>query len=171
MNINDLSAEYKIRKLNDGDIEKIYELSVGNPMFYEYCPPYVTKESIQEDMTVLPPNTDQKNKYYIGYFMENKLIAVMDLIMNYPDNKTVFIGLFMLNHKYQGKGIGTKIIKDCSSCFQNMDYHYMRLAYAKGNIQSEKFWLKNAFLKTGEEVENDGYIAVVMQKELLSESL
>lgn len=171
MNINDLSAEYKIRKLNDGDIEKIYELSVGNPMFYEYCPPYVTKESIQEDMTVLPPNTDQKNKYYIGYFMENKLIAVMDLIMNYPDNKTVFIGLFMLNHKYQGKGIGTKIIKDCSSCFQNMDYHYMRLAYAKGNIQSEKFWLKNAFLKTGEEVEKDGYIAVVMQKELFSESL
>lgn len=98
MNINDLSAEYKIRKLNDGDIEKIYELSVGNPMFYEYCPPYVTKESIHEDMTVLPPNTDQKNKYYIGYFMEDKLIAVMDLIMNYPDNKTVFIGLFMLNH-------------------------------------------------------------------------
>lgn len=47
----------------------------------------------------------------------------------------------------------------------------MRLAYAKGNIQSENFWLKNEFLKTGEEVENDGYIAVVMQKELFSESL
>ncbi len=37
---------------------------------------------------------------------------------------------------------------------------------AKGNPQSEAFWQKNGFVRTGKEVQNDGYIAVCMKREL-----
>ena len=33
------------------------------------------------------------DKYYIGYYKGKELIAIMDFIMAYPDEKTAFIGL------------------------------------------------------------------------------
>ena len=42
----------------------------------------------------------------------------------------------------------------------------MRLGFAKGNPQSEHFWLKNGFERTGVEAQNDGYVVVVLEKEL-----
>lgn len=35
----------------------------------------------------------------------------MDLILNFPDNDTAFIGFFMMNQALQGKGIGSEIIR------------------------------------------------------------
>lgn len=49
MRISEISSQYQVRKLEEGDIDSVYELSVGNPLFYRYCPPYVTKESIREE--------------------------------------------------------------------------------------------------------------------------
>ena len=46
MNISELSTEYSVRKLTAADIDIIYELSAENTMFYKYCPPYVTRDSI-----------------------------------------------------------------------------------------------------------------------------
>lgn len=34
------------------------------------------------------------DKYYIGYFEGEKLVAVMDLILNFPNKETAFIGFF-----------------------------------------------------------------------------
>ncbi|MDU4752827.1 MAG: GNAT family N-acetyltransferase, partial [Clostridium butyricum] len=115
MNISELSLKYQIRKLDDKDIDLIYTLSIGNPKFYKYCPPYVTKESIHEDMNMLPPNKSKEDKFYIGFFDNHILVAVMDLIINFPDNKTAFIGLFMMEQEYQGKGIGSNIIEECAT--------------------------------------------------------
>ncbi len=44
------------------------------------------------------------------------LIAVMDLILKYPNDETAFIGLFMVDSASQGKGTGTAIIEECL-CF------------------------------------------------------
>ena len=41
-----------------------------------------------------------------------------------------------------------------------------RLGFAKGNCQSEAFWTKNGFVRTGEEVNNGSYTAVVMERVL-----
>ena len=46
------------------------------------------------DMSVLPPNKEMCDKYYLGFYDGEKLIAVMDFIMAYPDELTAFIGFF-----------------------------------------------------------------------------
>lgn len=66
-------------------------------------------------MIALPPNVSIENKYYIGFFKNEKLIAIMALILQYPNVDTAFIGLFMMDEHEQGKGIGSKIISDCAS--------------------------------------------------------
>ena len=90
----------------------------------------------------------------------------MDLILDYPNEKTAFIGFFMMNRDYQGKGIGTQIIDEAFAYLKEKDFEKVRLAYAKGNPQSEAFWTKNGFLKTGLEIPNDFSGYIIMEKEL-----
>ncbi len=166
MKVEALSTQFAVRKLLEEDIGAIYSLSKGNPLFYRYCPPFVTEKSIRADMKALPPHTAGKNKYYVGFFSGNSLAAVMDLILGYPDEKTAFIGLFMMEKAYQGKGIGTRIITECGEHLFREGFRRIRLGYAKGNPQSETFWRKNGFLPTGVETDGGGYTIVVMEKGL-----
>ena len=85
MQIKLFSSQYKIHRLTDQNIDEIYHLLSKNVLYYEYCPPFVTRESIREDMKILPPGKEQKDKYYIGFYQDEKLIAVMDFIDGYPE--------------------------------------------------------------------------------------
>ena len=115
MEIQKLSVCYSVRRLDKDDVDSIYELSRGNKIFYQYHPPFVTKESILEDMEALPPNKTKEDKYYLGYFQKDTLVAVMDLILGYPNEKVAFIGFFMMDTMFQGKGIGTELISECTN--------------------------------------------------------
>lgn len=166
MNITNLSTKYLVRRLSEKDIDSIVKLCHSNPMFYRYCPPMVSKESIAKDMVALPPRTQSKDKYYLGIFDKEKLIAVLDLILNYPNQDTAFIGFFMVLAECQNVGLGTRLITDIADCLSKSGYRYIRLGYVKGNPQSKTFWLKNGFIETGIETNTPDYTIVVMQRDI-----
>lgn len=161
-----LSKRYKVRRLTEEDVDKVYDISVGNPMFYQYCPPFVTWESILRDMRALPPRTTYDDKYYMGYFEEGRLLAVLDLILGYPGEETAFVGLFMMDRGKQGKGTGSAIVEECFDFLGGIGYRFIRLGFARGNPQSEAFWVKNGFARTGVEADNGNYVMVVMEREI-----
>jgi len=160
MDITKLSDRFCVRRLYEKDVEQIYFLSCGNALFYEYHPPFVTRESILEDMAALPPGKSYEDKFYFGFFEGETLVAVMDLIRDFPEKMTVFIGLFMMNPRYQGQGVGSKIIGECISRIQKWGYRSVRLGVDIGNPQSLAFWRKNGFT----EISEDQYI--VMERTL-----
>lgn len=41
----------------------ILELCSKNTLYYEYCPPFVSYEIIEEDMNAIPPNVVIERKY------------------------------------------------------------------------------------------------------------
>lgn len=88
-------------------------LCEGNPLYYKYCPPSVSQEQIMADLLALPPNKGLKDKYYIIFYNKDQLVAVINLIVKYPDQETAFIGFCMVDNKKQGTGIGTRIIREC----------------------------------------------------------
>jgi RimJ/RimL family protein N-acetyltransferase len=150
MDIDLLSNTFDVRRLGEEDIDLIYDLSCRNEIFYQYHPPFVTRESIHEDMSALPPDKEYKDKYYVGYFENKTLISVMDLILDYPEKKIAFVGLFMMNSEYQGKGIGSKIIAECCKYLKTLGFEKIRLGVDKGNPQSNAFWKKNGFITVSE---------------------
>lgn len=91
MKLNLLSKSYKVRKLDKNDVDIIYDLSCENKLFYKYHPPFVTKESIMEDMEALPPKKNYNDKYYIGFFEGDSLAAYMDLILSYPTKRLLLL--------------------------------------------------------------------------------
>lgn len=154
MEITMLSNSFRVRRLTSEDVEQIYALSCGNEIFYQYHPPFVTRESILEDMEALPPNKGYEDKFYIGFFDGEQLVAVMDLIRDFPEKKIAFIGLFMMDKAYQGKGVGSQIIEECSNFLWKEGCMSIQLGVDKGNPQSFAFWRKNGFVVT----EEDAYI-------------
>ena len=55
-------------------------------------------------MRALPKNKEQKDKLYVGFYDASELVAVMDLILAYPDDETAFLGFFMLKRSFTGRG-------------------------------------------------------------------
>lgn len=125
---------------------------------------YDVRRLTEEDMKALPPRMTYDDKYYIGYFEGERLTAVMDLILGYPNEETALVGLFMMEKSSQGKGIGSAIAEECFEFLCSTGYRFVRLGFAKGNPQSEAFWVKNGFVKTGVEADNGNYIMVVMER-------
>lgn len=166
LKIEGLSKSYEVKKITEDELNEVYQLCAGNPVYYKYCPPNISIDSIKQDMYALPRNKTMDDKFYVGIYDKDKLIGILDLILDYPKVDSTFIGFFMVNKEYQGRGIGTKIIDDVLEYLKNIGYIEVNLAYAKGNEQSENFWLKNEFEKTGQEVQRDTYIAVKMKRKL-----
>ena len=166
MDISLLSADYTIRQLTPADVDTVYHLCAENTLFYQYHPPFATRENIINDMSALPPGKEMKDKFYLGFFSGDILVAVMDLILNYPEEKTAYIGFFMMKKEMQCCGNGTKLINGCAEFFAQSGFIKIRLAIDKGNPQSEHFWSKNGFTKTGEEYPNDVSAYLPMEREL-----
>ena len=166
MNINKLSKKFNVKKLGENDISDMLNLAIENKIFYKHCPPLPTQESFREDLTALPPNKELKNKFFVGFYNNQELVAMCDFITDYPDPGTIFIGFFMLNIRYQGKGEGSKIITEVLSYLKTQGFKNAELAFIKGNTQSKNFWLKNGFIETGREVKAATHTKIVLNKKL-----
>ncbi len=162
-----LSQSYRVRLLTEQDVPSVLALCQGNPLFYRHCPPFSTAQSILEDMEKLPPRTLPEDKAYLGFFDGDVLIAVMDLIRNYPEQDAAFIGFFMILASQQGNGLGSRIITELCSALSGQSCPYIRLGWIEGNPQSQHFWHKNEFTETGVKSRQEEYTIICAQRNLL----
>lgn len=166
MDVSKLSDNYFVRSLNRSDIGMILSLCRKNDLYYQYCPPVASEQSILHDMEALPPRKSLSDKHYVGFFKDGALIAVMDLIEAYPDEKTAFIGFFMTDTAIQNKGVGSALIEEVCSFLRGEGFTSVRLGWVKGNPQSEHFWHKCGFTETGALYETNAYTVIVAQRAL-----
>ena len=163
INVLELSKKYEVRKLGDSDAESILHLCSGNAQFYRYCEAEPTIEQVLSDLHITPPNISMSDKYYVGFYEDKSLVAVMDLIDGYPNADIAYIGFFMMNLTYQGNQIGTAIISEVIDYLRSIGKTAVRLSIDKGNPQSTHFWTKNGF-KIIMEADVNGWTKLVAGK-------
>ncbi len=166
VNITGLSGKYDVRPLTEAAIGAVFALCRENPQYYRYCPPFVTPDSIRRDMHTLPPGKEPRDKFYLGFFDGEELIAVLDLINGYPDPSTAFCGFFMLAASCQGHGTGSSIVSELCAALKEQGFSEIRLCRAEGNPQPEAFWRKNGFTETGITGSRENHTVIVMRREL-----
>ncbi len=164
--LSHLTRRFSVRPMVPGDAGDILTLCAGNPIYYQYHPPMASRESVLEDLAALPPGKGPEDKFYLGFFAGETLAAVMDLILGYPDGSTAYIGFFMVDRAFQGRGTGSALIGDCGEALARAGYRRLRLAVDRGNPQSAHFWTKNGFVRTGEEYPNGFSAYLPMEKSL-----
>lgn len=116
MNYINFSKSYHVRMLIERDIPLILRLCEKNEQFYEHCPPFVTAESIRDDMCALPQRKmdEPQDKYDLGFFDDaEQLVAVLDFIDHYPTEQSCFIGFFMMNVLYRDMALEAGSSQSC----------------------------------------------------------
>ena len=160
IDIKKLSKNYDVRKLNLDDAQMIYFFCKRNTQYYEYCGKEISIELIENDLEITPPDIPIEQKYYIGFFDNSKLVAIMDLIAGYPDCDYAYIGFFMMDSELQGRGIGSEIISEALEYLHGQGFQKVQLGIDKDNPQSNHFWQKNGFEVIKEVAIEDGIILV-----------
>ena len=162
--ISSLSGRFTVRRLTESDIPAMLALAETNRIYYQHHSPAPSSEDMGDGLTALPPGKTMADKYYVGFFEGGTLAALLDLVLDYPEPGTAFIGLFMLDAAYQGKGIGSAVFSGIVAQLARSGYRKLRLAIDRGNPQSEAFWTKNGFEKTGEEYPTDHSAYLPMER-------
>ncbi len=165
ISISELSSRYSVRRLDGRDVDAAAELCRGNTQFYLCCGAEPSAEQILCDMRATPPNTDPADKYYIGFFDNGVLIALMDLVDGYPEPDTAFIGFFMMKKELQGQNIGSSIVAETAAYLKSIGKTEIRLGIDKGNPQSTHFWKKNGFAVLSED-DRGGRTVLTAEKKL-----
>lgn len=154
--------EYNIIKIQEQQYNDVYHLQKENIIYFQYTNEYpIQYKDIISEITELPPNTSIDQKYYIGFYLDDTLVAIMDYIDGYPNDKTYWIGLFILDINYQGLGIGTKIM----NTFLKLSNKTIQLGCLSNNQEGLAFWNKFGFkqIRRAYNKEKDWDI-IVMQK-------
>ena len=147
LHIQNFSKNYQIKQLTEVDLDEMLLFCQENATYYHYHPAQVTKELLKKGLFDIPQNKSYEDKYFVGYYEKDILIALLDLIDHFPQDHEAYIGFFMMNMAYKGSGRGTAIIDELINYLRKTGYQKIRLGIDKGNPQSEAFWTKHQFKK------------------------
>ena len=161
--VQSLSKEYRVRALDDSHVDEILALCRENELYYQYSGARISREQIISDLHIAPPGIPLSRKYYMGFYREEELLAVMDLIEGYPEDDIAYIGFFMVAAGIQGQGVGSQIICEAEEYLKETGMKAIRLGIDKGNPQSTAFWKKNGF-RVIKEVDRNGHGILVAEK-------
>lgn len=162
MTISNFSTRFQVRKLTEADLEQVLVLYQTNPLYFEHFPPLPGLESLANDLVDCPPGKSLSDKYFLGFWEHNRLVAILDLIDGYPTAEIAYIGLFMVDSRLAGQGLGSKIMAELLSQL-TIHFKKVRLGYVESNPQSSYFWSKVGFCPTGEVKELAGKTIVLAE--------
>ena len=172
LDIARLSARYRVRRMTEADVDALEAFCGSNPQYYKACGVPVTREGVRKDLTLCPPGRTLCDKYFIGFYDGfddgpggERLTAILDLITDYPDARTAYIGLFMVDGARAGQGLGTALLKEVFTALKVAGFGTVRLCYQKENPQSGAFWVKNGFAAQ-KEVPHEYGVMIAAQREL-----
>lgn len=96
----------------------------------------------------LPPTdrADISNYYFmVLHNTEGKLAGFFDLYHGYPDDDTVWIGMFLIREELQGKSFGFEAVNSiCKEC-KRSGWKSIGLGVHLKNWKGLRFWSKNGF--------------------------
>ena len=137
--------EYKnfiIKDVSHNDQIKIQELcnscvdyfliSQGKP---------ATGNEAQEFLMALPPNKTYEDKINLGIInVRENLVGFVDLIRNYPQNGTWYIGLLLIDPKERRNGLGRYIIHEIIQLVKKNNGEKIKIGVLIENENALKFW-------------------------------
>ena len=103
---------YQVRRLTEEDGDEIFALQRRHPEYHAlFLNHKVKKADVLSDLTSIPEGVLPENKFYLGIYDVDNLVAIADVVLNFPTSKTAWLGLIMVDYDVVGQGIGGKIIE------------------------------------------------------------
>ncbi len=162
-----LSSEYEVRDITESDITAVYRLFRENRKYYRYIHRAPSLRDLTDVISNVPQDTPPEKKRFVGFYDKSgKLIAILDIIMGYPDGESAFIGWFMVDAQMQGRGIGSQIFADIRAAMHAEGYGSISVGCVKNNTDALGFWQSQGFRPTGSEIEQPDYTTVILERSI-----
>ncbi len=151
IDVQALGTKYDVRRITESEISDVYRLFRTNKRFYRYMQAVPTRESLTEVISNIPGGSEESDKFFVGFYDDDKLIAVLDMITGQPNKDGAFIGWLMVDGEKQRLGIGSEIMADVRAAVKGWGYSSISLGCVKENEEAVKFWKSIGFVPTGVE--------------------
>ncbi len=138
-----------------GNLQKLFEDSKDYTKLIEGRLPQ--PNDAKDLLEALPSGKELKDKFVLGIYESDKLVGVIDLIKDYPEENIWFIGLFLLSPEYRGRGLGNKIYLKLKDDLMNLEkVKAVRISVAEENTKAINFWRKLGFVDLYSKTETRG---------------
>ena len=160
------STQFNVKRITEGDIGDVYNLCRNNRHYYHLMRTRPTRKALTEVITDFPDGKGGESKYFCGFYdNDDNLVAVLDLIIGHPDEKSAYIGWFMVDAELQGIGIGSGIFADLRAALSAQGFENVRLTVLAENTEAIDFWTNQGFIMDGEGTpENDRPTIMMVRK-------
>jgi len=165
LDIKAFSSEYDVRRITENDISAVYKLCRENKHFYRYLGRVATKESLTEIISNVSDDS-KSGKYFVGFWDDEKLIAIADIIVGYPESNNAFIGWYVVEGNMQRQGIGSQIFADIRANLKTIGIDYISLGCVKENEVAMMFWQNLGFTLTNDEKQVGKHTVVTYDKHI-----
>ncbi|TDW97824.1 GNAT family N-acetyltransferase [Kribbella sp. VKM Ac-2566] len=143
-----------LRAIGVGDVGGLQELIESDPGYTERVTGYPPGESDAQSLLMMrPEGLAEDAKVVLGAFAGQQLVAVVDLLRGFPNERTAFIGLLEVHSAHQGRGSGRATYELVQRYVETTwpEIRTMRLAVVDTNAQvATGFWRRLGFEATGE---------------------
>jgi len=174
MKLATLQAElpnFTVRLLTAADQQALFELEQTNPQYrVSLGVGELTLAEVQADLTAHPDQVQAEQKQVFGFYLANHLVAVLDILNQYPEPDFLFIGLLMVGAPYQRRSVGRVIATGLMQAALKSDIHCLQLTRVTTDTAVAAFWHQLDF-EDGDQlflpIENHGRLAVTTMTRLL----
>lgn len=139
--------DFLIKRLSSKDIPTIQTI-------FEKCEDYlllvngyeVNQNTGRDEYFSMPPGKTEDDKIVIGIFdQKNEIISYIDVVKNYPEEESYWIGLLLVDPLQRSKGVGERIISEFIKKVKTIGVSYIKLGVVEENEKAYKFWKKIGF--------------------------
>ncbi len=121
----------------------------------ERCADYMTLEdgaparpqAASDLLEALPPGRRHEQKHVLGLARAagESLVAVIDVVRDFPDEKDWFVGLVLIDPPERGRGIGAAVMRDLEGWFRGQGGVASYLAVLERNPDAQRFWIRQGY--------------------------
>lgn len=163
--IESLSSEFSVKRIKETDVISVINLLRSNRKYYRQLGIKHAMRNLTDITSELPEGNNKEKTNFVGFYdKDNKLIAILDLITNYPKENSAFIGWFLVDAEKQGQGIGSQIFADVRATMKAQGFNNLQLRLRKDNTQAIEFWRNQGFVLNGKEIQINNKELYYMEK-------
>ncbi|MBN2900083.1 MAG: GNAT family N-acetyltransferase [Clostridia bacterium] len=131
--------EYLFKEIDRSYSEGVLKLFQASSTFFELVGGEVPADT-EEFFSELPPGKDYDEKHLIGVFDGEEMVAVIDIVEDYPRDKEWIIGLLVVHPDYRRQGLGSKIDEVLGKIVKENRGKSLRVGIQVQNEDGLKFW-------------------------------
>ncbi|MDP3855636.1 N-acetyltransferase [Phenylobacterium sp.] len=141
---------YQLVALGEADVANLQRLQ-------ERCADFKTlvtgaapgPEAAAELLAAAPPGLPLERKQVIGVLASGDLVGAIDLLRDFPEDRTWYLGLMMLAPEARGGGLGTRLYGALTAWVADCGGERIRLVVQRQNPRALAFWTRMGFEQIG----------------------